>query len=329
MANPFRPGLRYLTDSGLETTLVFHDGRDLPAFAAYVLVDEDDGQARLATYYRQHAAIAAAYGLGFVFETPTWRASNGWGAAIGHSPAAIGRINRRAVAMMHELTREFPALPALVSGQVGPRGDGYVVGREMSVDEAAGYHARQIRALVAADLVTAMTMTYAAEAAGIARAAAYLGVPAVISFTVETDGRLPSGQPLGEAIEEVEAATDGSVLHYMVNCAHPEHFTHVLDGPFAARIGGIRANASCLSHAELDAAETLDEGDPHDLGRRYRELARQLPNLKVFGGCCGTDARHAGCIAAAIATPVPRCVPAAIAVEPPVAHMTRREPLVV
>lgn len=305
MANPFRQGVRYLTDSGLETTLVFHEGRHLPAFAAYVLLEQEEGQARLARYYRQHAALAAAYGLGFVFETPTWRASADWGAVVGHSPAALGRINRRAVAMMRELAREFPGVPTLVSGQIGPRGDGYDPGAAVSVEEAAGYHARQIRALAAADLVTALTITSAAEGAGIALAASHLGVPAVVSFTVETDGRLPTGQPLGEAIEEVDAASEGSVLHFMVNCAHPEHFAGALSEPAAARIGGLRANASRLSHAELEAAETLDDGDPHDLGQRYAVLAKALPGLVVFGGCCGTDARHVGCIAAGLAPPVP------------------------
>lgn len=301
MANPFRPGVRYLTDSGLETTLVFRDGRALPAFAAYVLLEDVEGRERLRSYYREHALLAAEHKLGFVYETPTWRANPDWGAVAGHDCWALDRLNRAAVELMREVAAEFPHVPSVVSGQIGPRGDGYVAGAAMSVDEAAGYHSQQIRALAGADMVTAMTMTNAAEAIGIALAADIIGLPSVISFTVETDGRLPSGQPLGEAIEEVDSETDRAPIHYMVNCAHPEHFAHVLDGAFTARIGGLRANASRMSHAELDAAETLDDGDPHDLGRRHGELAKVLPNLVVLGGCCGTDVRHVRCIAAAVA----------------------------
>ena len=142
-------------------------------------------------------------------------------------------------------------------------------------------------------MVTAITMTYAAEAIGVARAAVAAGMPAVISFTLETDGRLPSGQELGDAIAETDAATGSAPAYYMINCAHPTHFESVLeDAPWRERIRGLRANASTKSHAELDEAEELDEGDPEDLAARYAGLAGRLPALNVLGGCCGTDERH-------------------------------------
>ena len=96
---------------------------------------------------------------------------------------------------------------------------------------------------------------------------------------METDGRLPDGTSLGDAIEAVDAATGGYPAYYMVNCAHPTHFAEVLD-PAAAwteRLGGIRANASTASHAELDEAEELDAGDPVDLAERYAALRGRPP----------------------------------------------------
>ena len=137
-------------------------------------------------------------------------------------------------------------------------------------------------------------MNYAEEASGIARAAREAGMPVALSFTVETDGRLPTGQPLNEAIAQVDSETGAYPAYYMINCAHPTHFDTVLapESEWINRIGGLRANASRMSHAELDEAEELDAGDPVELGQEYADLKRHLPNLTVLGGCCGTDHRH-------------------------------------
>ena len=184
----------------------------------------------------------------------------------------------------------------MIDGVVGPRGDGYDPDAFMSEDEAERYHAEQIQTFsqTAADMISAITMTYADEATGIARAAHAMGMPVAVSFTVETDGRLPSQEPLKEAIEQVDAATDGTVAYFMINCAHPRHFAAVLEqgGPWLDRIRGIRANASTKSHAELDEADELDPGDPAELAADYRGLKARLPKVNVLGGCCGTDHRH-------------------------------------
>jgi homocysteine S-methyltransferase len=240
-----------------------------------------------------------------VLETPTWRANADWGAKLGYSPQALAAINRQAIDLMAELRACFETAqtPLVISGNIGPRGDGYDPGRQMSADEAADYHAEQIAIFrdTAADMVSAFTMNYVEEAIGIARAAAAAGVPAAISFTVETDGRLPTGDTLRQAITRVDDATGGTPAYYMINCAHPTHFEAVLDDELIrARVRGLRANASTLSHAELDEAEELDEGDPADLGARCGALRSALPNLNVFGGCCGTDHRHVAAIAAAL-----------------------------
>jgi S-methylmethionine-dependent homocysteine/selenocysteine methylase len=249
--------------------------------------------------------VAREHGAGFILDTATWRANGDWGAQLGDDAGALDRVNRAAVAFALEIRAEQGEMEGrvLVNGVVGPRGDGYVVGELMSAADAHGYHAAQVRcfAEAGADMVSAITMTYAEEAIGIARAAADAGIPAVISFTVETDGRLPSGQPLGEAIAEVDFETGGSVAYYMVNCAHPSHFAHVVGqgGAWRGRIAGLRANASALSHSELDVAEQLDAGDPVALGAGYVALHEHLRNVNVLGGCCGTDERHVAAVAAA------------------------------
>ena len=301
-------GCDFLTDSGLETTLVFLEDRPLPAFAAFPLLDHDEGRRWLKAYYDRHLQIAADSGVGFIIETPTWRSNPDWGTELGYDAVALDRINMDAVALCREVRAEWAgrADPILLSGQIGPRGDGYQAGR-MSSGEAAAYHRPQIAAFAqaGADLVTAFTLSTIEEAAGITAAARAAGIPVAISFTVETDGRLASGPDLGHAIIEVDRLTGGGPDYFMVNCAHPAHFRHRLDGnpAWAARIRGIRANASMQSHAELDNATILDDGDPADLGARYRDLRTLLPNLSVLGGCCGTDHRHVAAIAAACLTP--------------------------
>jgi S-methylmethionine-dependent homocysteine/selenocysteine methylase len=241
--------------------------------------------------------IARAAGVGIVLDTPAWRANPDWGERLGYSPDALADVDRRAVRLLEELREETGEQPPiLIAGCIGPRGDGYRVDETMTSEEAERYHSPQVAvfAETPADLVSALTMTYAEEATGIMRAASAAGVPAAVSFTVETDGRLPSGQPLREAIEQVDAETAGAAAYFMINCAHPTHFADVLEpgAPPLERIRGLRANASTMSHAELDEAEELDAGDPVDLARRYGELRQRLPNLNVVGGCCGTDQRH-------------------------------------
>jgi homocysteine S-methyltransferase len=302
---PQLSGEIFITDGGMETTLIFDDGIDLPDFASFVLLNDADGIETLRAYYATYVEIAAEHGVGIVLDTPTWRANPDWGNRLGYSTEALAEIDRRGVALLEELRATGNGAPQLIiSGCIGPRGDGYRVDNEMTAEEAQRYHEPQVEAFAnsAADLVSALTLTYADEAIGVARAARDAEIPSVISFTVETDGRLPSGQSLREAVEVVDAETQGSIAYFMINCAHPTHFAHVLeeDGDWRGRIRGLRANASEKSHAELDEAEELDPGDPIALARHYRELRTRLPNLTVVGGCCGTSHRHVGEICAAM-----------------------------
>jgi S-methylmethionine-dependent homocysteine/selenocysteine methylase len=292
-ALPQLDGDLFLTDGGIETTLIFHQGLDLPSFAAFVLLEDEQGIEELRRYYAPYLELARETGAGFVLETPTWRASPRWGADLGYSNEQLDALNRRAIELMEELRGDSQRF--VISGCIGPQDDGYKPAATLTADEARDYHSTQIATFAdtAADMVTALTMTYVEEAIGVARAAAAAGIPAAISFTVETDGRLPSGQGLGEAIEQVEAETEAAPAYYMINCAHPAHFDAVLEGEgWAERIRGLRANASMKSHAELDEADDLDPGDPADLGARHAALRAKLPRVNVLGGCCGTDHRH-------------------------------------
>lgn len=292
----------WITDAGLETVMIFLEGIDLPNFASFVLLDNPTGKAALTRYFDKFIALARGGGTGMVLGTPTWRANMGWAGAMGMDAAEIRSTNLRAVAFA-KATREAcetANLPILIEGSIGPGGDGYRIDTAMTAAEAEALHEVQIAALAegGADLISAATMTYPAEAIGIARAARRQGLPHVLSFTLETDGRLPNGQSLQAAIAEVDAATGGSPLFYMVNCAHPTHFRHVLTGDWVKRIGGIRANASRKSHAELDVMTELDDGDPDEFGALYADLAGVLPNLRLIGGCCGSDHRHVGAASA-------------------------------
>jgi S-methylmethionine-dependent homocysteine/selenocysteine methylase len=297
----------FLTDGGIETSLIYDDGLELPEFASFVLLDSAAGRAALARYYRRYLDIAAGtQDAGFVLESPSWRASADWGMKLGYDTATIRRFNREAVALMHTLRNEYRERisgPIVVSGCIGPRGDGYSAGLPVRPDEARRYHQAQARALSEArpDMLSAITMTSSTEAIGVAGAAALVGLPCVISFTVETDGRLPSGERLGEAIQRCDRETADRPAYYMINCAHPAHFESALThgGAWTERIRGLRANASKKSHAELDAMTSLDSGNPDDLGERYRRLRAPLPRLAVLGGCCGTDHRHVAAMCAA------------------------------
>ncbi|HWE21805.1 MAG TPA: homocysteine S-methyltransferase family protein [Hyphomicrobiaceae bacterium] len=310
---PQLSGGLFLTDGGIETTLIFHDGIDLPHFAAFHLLKDEAGAAALRRYFARYAEIARANGTGFILESPTWRASADWGEKLGYSAGALASANARSIAMMQGLREDLEGsgAPFVVSGCVGPRGDGYDPGAAMSADEAQDYHAGQIGVFAGtqADMVTAITMTNASEAIGLTRAAQAAGMPVAISFTLETDGRLPTGQSLKEAIAEVDEATRRAPAYYMINCAHPTHFSATLagEGGWLRRIRGIRANASKRSHAELNEASDLDAGDPAELGGEYRAMLRRLPHINVLGGCCGTDHRHIEqiCAACRSAEPLP------------------------
>ena len=296
----------FLTDGGIETTLMFLEGQDLPSFAAFHLFKTREGVDVLRKYFQTYAQLAVKFEVGLILETATWRSSPDWGRSLGYEDQTLLEVNRQSVRLLEEIRAEYETehTPIVISGCVGPRGDGYLPDAEMSEKEAEDYHRPQVESFAdtASDLVSAITMNYVEEAIGIAQAARKADIPVVIAFTVETDAKLPTGQTLGDAIDRVDYATSGYPAYFMINCAHPTHFDQVINGsePWAERIRGLRANASRMSHAELNEASELDIGDPIELGRQYSSLRRQqLKHLNVMGGCCGTDARHIEQIATA------------------------------
>jgi S-methylmethionine-dependent homocysteine/selenocysteine methylase len=289
-----------LTDGGMETTLLFHEGFDLLCFASFPLLGDGRGRAALRRYFEPFLDTAQERGLPFVLDTATWRANPDWGAQLGYDDGRLAAANTDAVEFARELAEG--RRDVTINGVLGPRGDGYVVGDRMSGDQAAEYHGWQIGVLREAGVqrLTALTLSYPEEAIGVVQAASAVGVPVVPSFTVETDGRLPDGTPVAEAVERVDRATGGAADFFMLNCAHPTHIAAGLgDAPALDRIGGLRVNASALSHAELDDAEELDEGDPVALGRDNAALRDRLQSVRLLGGCCGTDHRHVAEIIAA------------------------------
>jgi S-methylmethionine-dependent homocysteine/selenocysteine methylase len=297
-ALPQLSGDFYLTDGGIETTLIFLEGQDLPCFASFLMFHTSEGENILRNYFRTYAELAKKYRSGLLLETATWRASIDWGQKLGYSSDALVEINKKSVCLLEEIrdAYETPQTPIVISGCVGPRGDGYIPSNTMSDKQAEDYHSRQIEifANTAADLASAITMNYVEEAIGVVRAAMNAALPVVISFTVETNGKLPTGQSLRDAILQVDDATSGYPAYFMINCAHPTHFSGVVSGyePWIGRIRGLRANASTMSHAELNDALELDAGNPVEFGQEYAALKETLSALNVFGGCCGTDHRH-------------------------------------
>lgn len=308
---PQMSGGMFLSDGGMETTLIFHDGMDLPHFASFVLLDSEAGRQSLKRYYEKYLEIARSRDVGFILDSATWRANPDWAEKLGYDAQALKAINVSAIALLEELRAkwESPATPCVISGAIGPRGDGYKAGK-MDAGEAEAYHSAQIAAFAetGADMVAAYTLTNIDEAIGIARAARARAMPCAISFTLETDGRLVTGKTLQEAIETVDGETGAYPAYYLINCAHPTHFETALAAgePWMKRILGAKANASTKSHAELDESTTLDAGDPVDLGHRYRVLRQRFPSMRILGGCCGTDHRHVAAICEA-------CVPAVAA----------------
>ena len=302
---PHMNGKAFLTDGGLETTLVFEDGFDLPLFASFTLLESPEGRAAIDRYMRKFCEIAVRDRKGFVLDTPTWRASRRWATELDISMAKLRAMHLDAIDTLRDLRDEYqtPECPFVINGVIGPQDDGYNPQDFMSADQSESYHSEQTEwfAEFGADMISAVTLTYVEEAIGITRAAQEADTPVVISFTVETDGKLPSGQTLQSAIEQVDEETGAGPAYFMINCAHPDHFAGALNGnpAWRERIMGLRANASRMSHEELDNADELDAGDPVELGGQYADLRKLLPNLKVMGGCCGTDHRHVDAISIA------------------------------
>jgi homocysteine S-methyltransferase len=299
----------FLTNAGTETYLVFQQGVDLPEFCAFVVHEDEESWAELERNHLDPIFRAAAENrCGLMLDALVWRAQPDFVAKLGRAPEELGPINERAVSRTRASVDRWrranghsaETFPVLIAADIGPRGDGYrVENSEVTSDAAREYHRAQIEALAAArvDVVCALTMTTAAESIGIVEAATACELPTIVSPTVETDGRLPDKRPLKSFIEDVDRATEGAPLFYMVNCAHPTHLFPCLEAARAtgeswlSRFRGFRANASAKSHGELDNSTELDRGDVQELAEQMATIQAAY-GLRVIGGCCGTDHEH-------------------------------------
>jgi S-methylmethionine-dependent homocysteine/selenocysteine methylase len=287
-----------LTDGGLETDFIFNRDIDLPHFASFPLLERPDHKEIFGSYYREYLELAKTARTGFILESPTWRASADWGFKLGYSKDDLCRLNKQAIEMLKEIRAEYEDTneQILISGCIGPRFDGYVFEKAMTAEQSKEFNSLQIKVLkeACADFVSVLTMTNIDEALGVALAAQEHEIDVVVSFTVELDGNLPSGERLEDAVNRIDEITDGYPIYYMINCAHPSHFAGRLaeDGSWKLRVKGVQANASCKSHEELDNATELDPGDKEDLAAWHLTLKKHLPNLMIYGGCCGTDISH-------------------------------------
>lgn len=287
----------FLTDGGTETWLMYKRGFELPEFSAFHLLNDEQATKALREYYCAFAEIAVKLGTGFIFDSLTYRASRDWGHLLGYSDAALADMNHKCLDLYRHCAAEAGLAEdkIVISGCIGPKGDAYKTHAGLTADQAEAYHHEQIATFKAAGahIVTALTLNATDEAIGIARAAATENLPSVISFTLEKDRKLRSGETLQQAIEAVDSATDNMPAYYMINCSHPVDFGPALaKEPWANRIGGLRANASSLDHGTLCQLGHLEEGNPEELAAQYRDLKNSYPQMNVFGGCCGTDYAH-------------------------------------
>ena len=280
---------------GMNTELLYRDGIDLPGFASYPLLMNSKHKKLIRNYYCNLVDLARDQNVGVILDSVTWVASRDRGAALGFTPSELKSFNIQAIELMAQVRESHGDLPTLLCGQVGPRGDSYAPKDLMITGHAEEYHSEQIEtySITEADLVGGFTFCYPEEASGVVRAAQRFNMPVVISFTVETDGRLPIGMSIQEAIEQVDAETNQGALYFLINCAHPDHLSNSFgEGQWLKRLKGVVVNASRCSHAELEVAEKLDDGDPDELGVLVGKLRKQNSHFNIFGGCCGTNFRH-------------------------------------
>ena len=293
-----QPGLMYLTEGGTETEIMYKHGFELPEFAMFPLLEQPAAVAELRSMYSRYLDTAARHGFGVVMGGLDYRASPDWAALLGYSPEALHDMQLRSIGFLREVSESYQAdLPALLyAGVLGPRGDAYSLNRTITAEEAEDYHSTQIATLALAevDLVEAMTFNNIAEAVGVTRAAARAGLPASISFTLDSNHRLHSGPSLREAIESVDAQTgEDRPAFYGLNCSHPLEFLPALEpGDWFERVRCLRPNAAMMDKISLCTLGHLESGDPVDLGQRMGAISAQYPHIDIWGGCCGTWETH-------------------------------------
>jgi S-methylmethionine-dependent homocysteine/selenocysteine methylase len=294
-----RPGVNYLTEGGQETEILYKYGFELPHFAMFPLLDNPRAMAELRGMYGRYLDTAARYAFGVLIGGLDYRASPDWGSLLGYSRESLAEMQLRSIDFLREVAQPYDGhVPAIMyAGIVGPRGDAYEANRTITAEEAEEYHSEQLATLARAgvDLVEAMTFNNVPEVIGLARAAARVGLPLSVSFTLDHESRrLMSGPTLKDAIETVDAQTgDDQPAFYGINCSHPLEFMPAIEpGKWFERVRCLRPNAAMMDKISLCTLGHLEAGDPVELGALMGGLARKHPHIDMWGGCCGTWDTH-------------------------------------
>lgn len=300
--NPY-PGELFLTEGGTETEIMYKHGFELPEFAMFPLLENPIAVTAMRDMFRSQLDVAAEFAMSMLLTGIDYRASPDWGAKLGYSPHGLAQANIQSIEFLRELAGEYNGqIPrTLIGGTIGPRGDAYQLNRTITAAEAEDYHSVQLATLkqAAVDFACAATFNNIPEAVGVARAAKKIGVPLIVSLTVDSSSRLKSGPTVADAIQAIDfEAADAAPISYLLNCSHPVEFEPALTaGPWTSRLHGFRPNASKMEKLALCKLGHLEEGDPVELGRLMGGLARRYPHMNVWGGCCGTGDTHLRAIA--------------------------------
>lgn len=284
-----------ITDGGLETTLIYKYNIELPYFSCINLLKTDSGRNIIYNCLLNYVNISEKYNVNIIIETPTWRCSKKWSKLLNCENSDIEKINREAVNIVKSIKKNNKKI--IISGNIGPIDDGYVISNKLTIEELKEYHSEQIYILANenVDIISAFTINYVEEAIGITLVCKDINIPLVISFTLNIDGKLPSGMTLEDSIKYIDKYTNYYPMYYMINCAHPKHFISLFkdnNSDWIKRIKGIRSNASDKSHEELNNSKKLDIGNIVELSNYCKNIRKENKHINIFGGCCGTDENH-------------------------------------
>ncbi len=300
------PGRLYLAEGGTETEILYKHGYEFPHFAVFELLNNRQAKRQLEDMFARYLDTVAETGWSALMGGLDYRASPDWGKLLGYSPEGLREMQIRCIEFLREVARPYDGQidEIRITGVIGPRGDAYALNQTITADEAEDYHAPQLETLKAlgVDMAWAATFNNVPEAVGLSRAAAKIGVPVCVAFTLTDTHRLRSGPSLREAIEAVDVETgDHKPTCYGINCSHPLEFEPALEpGDWFKRVRNIRPNAAAMDKISLCKLGHLEDGDPVELGRQLGDLAARHPHIDMWGGCCGTWDRHLGEIARSV-----------------------------
>lgn len=295
---PREDGILYLTEGGTETEVIYRHGHELRDFAMFELMNKPEAVRDMENMYRRYLDKAAQYGFSALMSGFDYRASPDWGAKLGYSAEGLREMQHKCIDFLRGVSRAYEDQieRIAIAGCIGPKGDAYSLNRDITAEEAEDYHATQCETLrdCGVDLIWAATINNIPEAVGISRAAARVGLPVNMSFTLDSSHKLKSGPSLKEAIEatdtEAGAARPDS---YGINCSHPLEFEPALEpGDWARRLRSLRPNAAKMDKVSLCKLGHIEEGDPEELGQMMGDLAKRYPDIDIWGGCCGTWDKH-------------------------------------